>query len=227
VLYLVGDNVTVGLPQQVLTHSPKSPRTRAMRGREPVFRGDTGPGTIYSAAPHAERLMLNGSVLVVEKDREVTALVIETLTDEGLVVSTLSDIQLAAIQATVIRLEPNVVLLDGASSAGYGQSWCTAAWLSERDRRTPVVMFTDHARDLAEAQLGESARSQRAAFAGIVAKPFDLQVLIDVVASAFQHPTSRDQSRPVPQFSGPGHTSGSCRLLDAGGHGRFHSQPNA
>jgi CheY-like chemotaxis protein len=138
--------------------------------------------------------MLSGSVLIVENDQEVTAVVIETLTDEGLVVSTLSDVQLAAIQATVARLEPNVVLLDGASSVGYGQSWCTAAWLSERDRQTPVVMFTAHARDLAEAQLGESARSQRAAFAGIVAKPFDLQVLVDVVARAVQQPTGMDMS---------------------------------
>jgi CheY-like chemotaxis protein len=138
--------------------------------------------------------MLSGSVLIVENDQEVTAVVIETLTDEGLVVSTLSDVQLAAIQATVARLEPNVVLLDGASSVGYGQSWCTAAWLSERDRRTPVVMFTAHAQDLTEARLGESARSQRAAFAGIVAKPFDLQVLVDVVASAVQQPNGMDVS---------------------------------
>jgi hypothetical protein len=47
---------------------------------------------------------------------------------------------------------------------------------------------------LAEAQLGESARSQRAAFAGIVAKPFDLQVLVDVVASAVQQPNGMDVS---------------------------------
>jgi hypothetical protein len=82
-------------------------------------------------------------------------------------------VHLAAIQTAVARLEPNVVVLDGASPTGYGQSWCAAAWLNERDRRTPVVMFTGDARDLAEAKLGESARSQRAAFAGIVAKPFD------------------------------------------------------
>jgi CheY-like chemotaxis protein len=85
-------------------------------------------------------------------------------------------------------------LLDGASPAEYGQSWCTAAWMSERDRRTPVVMFTAHAQDLAEAQLGESARSRRAAFAGIVAKPFDLQVLVDVVARAVRQPTGMDVS---------------------------------
>jgi CheY-like chemotaxis protein len=66
--------------------------------------------------------------------------------------------------------------------------------MSERDRRTPVVMFTAHAQDLAEAQLGESARSRRAAFAGIVAKPFDLQVLVDVVARAVRQPTGMDVS---------------------------------
>jgi CheY-like chemotaxis protein len=138
--------------------------------------------------------MLSGSVLIVENDQEVTAVVIETLTDEGLVVSTLSDVQLAAIQAAVARLEPNVVLLDGASPAEYGQSWCTAAWLSERDRPIPIVMFTGHSLDLAEAQLGESVRSQRAAFAGIIAKPFDLETLVDVVARVIQQPTGMDVS---------------------------------
>jgi CheY-like chemotaxis protein len=93
-------------------------------------------------------LMLSGSVLVVENDREVAAVVVETLRDEGLVVSALLDVQLAAIQTAVARLEPNVVLLDGASPTEYGQSWCTAAWLNERDRKTLVVMFTGHARDL-------------------------------------------------------------------------------
>jgi DNA-binding response OmpR family regulator len=53
--------------------------------------------------------MLNGSVLVVENDQEVTALVIETLTDAGLVVSTVLDVQLAAIQAT---------------SLAWGLTWC-------------------------------------------------------------------------------------------------------
>jgi CheY-like chemotaxis protein len=94
----------------------------------------------------------------------------------------------------VARLGPDVVRLDGANPTEYGQSWCTAAWLNERDRRTPVVMFTAHAQDLAEAQLGESARSRRAAFAGIVAKPFDLQVLVDVVARAVRQPTGMDVS---------------------------------
>ena len=138
--------------------------------------------------------MLSGSVLIIEADPDVATLVIDTLTDEGLVVSMLLDKRCAAIQEAVTRLAPNVVLLDGASPTEYGQSWDTAAWLSERDRPIPVVMFTGHAQDVAEAQLGKSARSQRAAFAGIVAKPFDLQVLIDVVAGVVQQPTGMDHS---------------------------------
>jgi len=39
---------------------------------------------------------------------------------------------------------------------------------------------------LTEARLGESQRSQRAAFVGIIAKPFDLQYLIDLVGAAVE-----------------------------------------
>jgi hypothetical protein len=41
--------------------------------------------------------MLSGCVLLVENDRHMPAAVVETLMDEGLVVSTLLDVQLAAI----------------------------------------------------------------------------------------------------------------------------------
>jgi hypothetical protein len=53
-------------------------------------------------------------------------------------------------------------------------------------------MFTDHAHDLAEALLGQSERSQKAAFTGILSKPFDVDVFVDVVAAAAAA-TTRDK----------------------------------
>ena len=133
---------------------------------------------------------MRGLVLVVDDDQYIARLVVEVLTEEGFAVAELVDPQPVAIRRMVARLEPDVVLLDGGDAAGYGQSWSTAAWLHARERPIGVIMFTAHARELAEAQLGASGRSQGAAFVGFVAKPFDLEVLVDTVAGAVQEPAA-------------------------------------
>jgi DNA-binding NtrC family response regulator len=84
----------------------------------------------------------------------------------------------------VARFEPDVVLLDSADAAGYGESWNKATWLHARDRPIAVSMFTAHTRELAETKRGISERSKGTAFVGFVPKPFDLQELIDVVGRA-------------------------------------------
>jgi hypothetical protein len=45
-------------------------------------------------------------------------------------------------------------------------SWLKAAWMRERSRPIPVIMFTAHTRELAEAQLGVSDRSKSAGLPG-------------------------------------------------------------
>ena len=81
-----------------------------------------------------------------------------------------------------------MVLLDGGDQTGYGPAWTGAAWLHERVRPIVAIMFTAHAWDLAEAQLGESGRSQSAAFEGFLSKPFDLEVLLNTVDGGVQNP---------------------------------------
>jgi CheY-like chemotaxis protein len=78
----------------------------------------------------------------------------------------------------VKQLEPNVVLLDGSDKLGYGDSWAHAAWWHEGPRPVAVIMFTSHANDVAEGQLGDTERSQRAAFVGFVTKPLELDTLL-------------------------------------------------
>ena len=51
-------------------------------------------------------------------------------------------------------------------------------------------MFTSHANDMAEGELGESERSRKAAFVGFLAKPFDIDVLVDVVTRAAREPSA-------------------------------------
>jgi DNA-binding NtrC family response regulator len=96
-----------------------------------------------------------GSVLVGENEEVLAKLVTTVLGEEGFRVSWLADPELAAVRDEVTRFEPDVVLLDGGNAIGYGESWQNAAWLHKRDT-----------------------------FAGFVAKPFDLEELIDLVASA-------------------------------------------
>jgi DNA-binding NtrC family response regulator len=140
---------------------------------------------------------MGGSVLIVDDDEQISGVVTEALTEEGFTVSALADAHTAAIWDEVARLEPDVVLLDGGDGAGYGQSWNNAAWLHERRRPIGVIMFTAHARELAEGQLGESERSQLAAFAGFIPKPFDLQLLLDIVGRAVKEPRDARDLRPV------------------------------
>jgi hypothetical protein len=53
-----------------------------------------------------------------------------------------------------------------------------------RDRAVPVIMFSTHIAAVQEAQEHTSARSQAARFHAIITKPFDMDELVDTVASA-------------------------------------------
>jgi two-component system, NtrC family, nitrogen regulation response regulator NtrX len=133
---------------------------------------------------------MRGSVLIVDDDQDVSQIVAEVLSEEGFQISVLRDSQPAVIHAAIERLEPDVVLLDGGDGGSYGDSWVYAAWMRERSRPIPVIMFTAHTRELAEAQLGVSDRRKRAAFLGFLPKPFDLRVLVDTVARVVEEPAA-------------------------------------
>jgi len=131
---------------------------------------------------------MRGAVLIVEDDHDISRLVAEVLIEEGFDVSELGDAQLSVVQAEVARLEPDVVLLDGSCGEGYGASWVNAAWMRERTPAIPVIMFTAHLTELAEAQVGMTERSKKAAFVGFLPKPFDLWVLVETVGRVVKVP---------------------------------------
>jgi len=124
---------------------------------------------------------MRGSVLIVDDDLDVSRIVAEVLVEEGFAIAELSRTEPALIHAEVARLEPDVVLLDGSGGVSYGFSWMNAAWMRERSRPIPVIMFTAHAAELAEAQMGVTERSKKAAFVGVLPKPFDLVALVEIV----------------------------------------------
>ena len=123
-------------------------------------------------------------VLVVEDDPSVGDLLRAVLADEGYAVSVLSTHEPDAVRFAVARLEPDCVVLDGAGLPADSTSWEDAAWAAQRVRPVPVVMLTAHSSLVREATEKASARSRAAAFAAVLAKPFDLDELLAVVARA-------------------------------------------
>ena len=135
------------------------------------------------------------SVLCVDDDRDIAEIVEAVLSDEGYSVSCLYSTEGDALARVVGQLEPDCVLLDSSSRAGYDESWREAATLHARGRRhVPVVMFTAHGQDAAEAREGSSRRAEAAEFAAVLEKPFRLDELIDAVAKATGQSTSFDRS---------------------------------
>lgn len=138
----------------------------------------------------AERQVSEGStpeplrVLLVDNDHDIRDLVHAVLSDEGYTVSTLSETDHDAIAAEVGRLEPDCILLDGATGPAFGDSWSAAAYLRTRARTVPTVMFTAHSRAVEEARDGQSSRAVDAGFAAVVPKPFLLDELLAAVESA-------------------------------------------
>jgi CheY-like chemotaxis protein len=134
------------------------------------------------------------SVLIADRDADVAGVVEAILTDEGYLTTTITDQSHDGITRAVGRLEPDCLLLDGASSTEYGASWTEAALLAGRSRAIPVVMFSAHAPELREAADGTSERAIAAGFAAVLPKPFDIDQLLDAVARATNRSVAFDRS---------------------------------
>jgi CheY-like chemotaxis protein len=135
-----------------------------------------------------------GVVLVVDDDQDITEIVEAVLTDEGFTVSCLVDVRVEALREMVGRLEPDCVLLDSSGRADYGSSWETAAYLTARGRRVPVIMFSAFPAAVKEAEQATSERSVAASFSAIVRKPFDVEDLLAAVAQAVSESCPFDRS---------------------------------
>lgn len=123
-------------------------------------------------------------VLLVDDDADVADVVVAILTDEDYLVDVLPDTSHPSVLAAVGQQEPDCILLDGAHGVEYGSSWAEAAYLGARERPIPTVMFSAHAGDVREALAEESERARAADFAAVLQKPFNLDDLLEAVATA-------------------------------------------
>ena len=138
---------------------------------------------------------------MVEDDVAVADLVRAVLTDDGFQVSLLHQLDPDSVRSTVNQLEPDCVLLDSTAGAEYAASWDTAAWAHTRGRSVPVIMFSAHTADTQEAQAGVTGRAVAAHFSAVIAKPFDLDALVETVrrcssaAVPFERSAAADTAR--------------------------------
>jgi CheY-like chemotaxis protein len=136
-------------------------------------------------------------VLIIDDDGDIAELVAAVLTDEGMAVSILSTVSPEAIRVAVGQLEPDCVLLDGGGPAGFGPSWLEAAWLHDRSRPVPVIMFTADAQAVQEALEQQTERSRAAPFVASLAKPFNLDELVETIARCVGQAVPFNQSIPA------------------------------
>lgn len=123
-------------------------------------------------------------VLIIDDDADVADVVLAILSDEGYLVSTLTETSHGSILAAVGKQEPDCILLDGGHTVEYGSSWVEAAYLAARDRSVPTIMFSAHIGDVREAEAEDTARARAADFAAVLEKPFSLDDLLTAVATA-------------------------------------------
>ena len=161
----------------------------------------------------------HGRVLVIDADQDLVDIVYAVLTDAGFTVSVLTDVRSESIRVMVGQFEPDCVLLDAGNRASYGESWMDAAWLAGRSRPVPVIMVTTDQQAIREVGEATSARSQLAAFDAVLAKPFDIDELVDAVARAVGHAVPFDTSPAAEVLR----TQGLKEKLEAAGAREVHT----
>ncbi|HEV2251115.1 MAG TPA: response regulator [Candidatus Limnocylindria bacterium] len=127
-------------------------------------------------------------VVVVDDDRDTAELVQTILLDEGFAVSCLYLGDPAEVRAAIDRIEPDCVLLDGGDLRHVAATWETATWLVDRPRPIPTVLLTGHPPTRDEAVVDRSDRAKAARVVGVIAKPFDIDLLVAAVHNAVGEP---------------------------------------
>jgi len=149
---------------------PKRTSTLAKSARAPARR------------PRA--LLAKPRVLVIEDDEPIGEVTKHLLEAEGFRVDVLALNTPDAVDETISRFAPDVILLDSAAASEFGPSWELAAQLHAMRRAPALVMFSAHSAAAHEAREAASPRSIAAGFAAVVDKPFTIEVLVTAVRSA-------------------------------------------
>jgi len=126
------------------------------------------------------------TVLVIDDDPDIRELIAQVLSDEGYGVVTIGDGQ-AAI-ALVEAQQPGLILLDLMMPKMSGWQVMRALKASEKSASVPVILLSA-SRDLEHI-------CQELGATGCMAKPFDLNSLIDLVAVHLGPPDTPEEPSP-------------------------------
>jgi DNA-binding NarL/FixJ family response regulator len=137
-----------------------------------------------------------GRVLLVEDDLSMAAVIAAILSDERYDVIQARGQDLGSIQNEVYDARPDCVLLDGSSNREYGDSWMTAAWLARQVPPIPTMMLTAHSGAVAEARERLTERATSASFSAAIAKPFEMEVLIQTINTVLTTGDGHAPTRP-------------------------------
>lgn len=140
----------------------------------------------------------HGTVLIVEDDSSIASIILDLLLDEGYAASLLSVPSSEAFRTEVGRLEPDCILLDSYSGRGdLDTSWLDSAWAHARSRPVPVVLFTAN-KQVADEGIAQLSERSTSVFR-VVSKPFDIDALLDAVATAIGSSSRFDRSKEADQ----------------------------
>lgn len=144
-----------------------------MDDRHSVY--STSPATHTLAAQRMPaRVDLGATILVVEDDTVIAALITEVLREEGYSVFAATQAREAIALLGVARVDlilADALVARSSEASGY---WHTLDAIAARANETPIVIITAH-----QEQVFAGFRER--GFAALVPKPFDLEVLVTTV----------------------------------------------
>ncbi|MBI2938817.1 MAG: response regulator [Chloroflexi bacterium] len=136
--------------------------------------------------------LLVPQLLVVDDDRPIREVITEALTDEGYGVHTAADAREAVAQLR--RIRPDLVIADVAIPYGDGISLCRMICRTPDPVPTPVVVIS------ALAHPALVNRAYQAGAAAFLAKPFDLDELVECIRRLLAQPPASREAVPSSMF---------------------------
>ena len=109
-------------------------------------------------------------IIIFEDDRDILDMMDMILADEGYQITACDNL---IDNETIVNFKPSLILLDNKMGDGYGNTLCLAIKSDPLTKHIPVVMVSG--------TVSLHLIAERCKADGFLAKPFDLNELLDIV----------------------------------------------